>query len=58
MIDLMEKIINREPEKTSSISPDTVMIESIIMKCCKKRMDERYQAISELQKDLFRYGHV
>jgi len=28
------------------------------MKCCKKRMDERYQAISELQKDLFRYGHV
>lgn len=52
VVDLMAQITNEEPVSPSSIVPATIEIESIILKCCRKVTDERYQSIGDLQNDL------
>jgi serine/threonine protein kinase len=55
VVDLMAQIVGDEPISTASIMPATSAVEPIIMKCLRKRMDERYQSIGELQADLTRF---
>ena len=51
-------IINDKPEKPSSLNPECNKLDKIILKCLKKKPDERYQNISDMQQDLAKYLKV
>jgi uncharacterized delta-60 repeat protein len=57
MVELIGEILNGEPEKISAINESAAEVEYIIMKCLKKNTNERYQSVSELQKELNRFIH-
>lgn len=53
--ELMAQIVQTEPKRPSQIKAEAVAVEPIIMKCLNKDMKLRYQAVSEMQKDLAEY---
>jgi hypothetical protein len=53
--ELMAQITQTEPKKPSQIKAEAIAVEPIIMKCLNKDMKQRYQAVSEMQKDLAEY---
>ena len=55
-IELMTAITTKDPIKPSELNPQIDKeVEDIILKCLKKKPEERYQSISELQRDLAKY---
>ncbi len=52
---IITNILMKTPKKPSEINPDTKELEGIIMKCIEKKKENRYQNVSELQKDLTEY---
>ena len=53
--EIINAIINNEPIPPSEVNPDSKSIEHIIMKCLRKKKDERYQSVDELIEDLEDY---
>ena len=49
---VMSSITMEEPESPSLINPEVEKLDPIIMKCLKKKQENRYQSVSELQSDL------
>lgn len=56
--EIMGQIIEREPEAPSLRHSAASAVEPIIMKCLKKQMDDRYESIGELQKELAEYLQI
>jgi len=55
-IELMTAITTKDPIKPSELNPQIDKeVEDIILKCLKKKPEERYQSMSELQRDLAKY---
>lgn len=55
MVEIMAQIMNVEPRPPSETNPATGAVETIIMKCLRKEMSQRYQSVDEMQRALADY---
>ncbi|MDO8727292.1 MAG: protein kinase [Candidatus Methanoperedens sp.] len=53
--DVINHVLNDEPRLPSEICPDSSIVDHIVMKCLRKKSEERYQSMNELMKDLEKF---
>ncbi|PKP60874.1 MAG: hypothetical protein CVT88_01730, partial [Candidatus Altiarchaeales archaeon HGW-Altiarchaeales-1] len=53
--EIMMNILEETPKKPSEINSDAKKLDALIMKCLEKKKEDRYQNVSELQKNLAEY---
>ncbi|EEB74775.1 serine/threonine-protein kinase [Thermococcus sp. AM4] len=51
-VEIAGKITMEDPVPPSELNPDAKPLEPVILRCLRKRKEERYQSVKELQKDL------
>ncbi len=51
-VEVAGRITMEEPAKPSELNPDAEPLEPVIMKCLRKRKEERYRSVRDLQRDL------
>ena len=52
---VINRVINDEPILPSKVSLDSKSVEQLIMKCLRKKKEERYQSVDELIEELMNY---
>ena len=57
-VEVMAKILDTQPTKPSLIKPEARVVDPMIMKCLEKKMQDRYQSISDMQKELADYFKI
>ena len=55
IIEISNAIVNEQPDLPSEINPEAKDVEPIIIKCLKKKKEDRYQTAAELQRALAGY---
>ncbi len=53
--DVINHVLNDEPLLPSELCPDSSIVDHIVMKCLRKKSEERYQSMNELMKDLEKF---
>jgi len=51
-VEIAGRLTMEDPVPPSNLKPDAKPLEQVIMRCLKKKKEERYQSVKELQRDL------